>query len=132
VKNLFGIQDKWISTSTRGEQWLILVRFLLLFELLLVRALLCLERPLLFLELLLELGVGSLETQVFRPLVVDALFQSSESLVITRNFLQFFSFLLRVSDHILHKRRDRVKTIQQCIQADKYTGLTMVKSYSSL
>jgi hypothetical protein len=90
VKSFFRIQDKSISASTRGEQWLTLVRFLLLFELLLMRALLCLERPSLFLELLLELGVGSLETQVFRPLVVDVLFQSSEFLVITRNFPQFF------------------------------------------
>jgi hypothetical protein len=90
VQSFFRIQDKWISTSTQGEQRLTLVRFLLLFELLLVRALLCLERPLMFLELSLELGVSSLEAQVFRPLVVDALFQSSESLVITLNFLQFF------------------------------------------
>jgi hypothetical protein len=90
VQSFFRIQDKWISTSTRGEQWLTLVHFHLLFELLLVRALLCLGRPLLFLELSLELGVGFLKTQVFCPLVVDAFFQSSESLVITRNFPQFF------------------------------------------
>jgi hypothetical protein len=54
-----------------------------------MRALLCLERPSLFLELSLELGVGSLETQVFHPLVIDALFQNSEFLVITRNFPPF-------------------------------------------
>jgi hypothetical protein len=66
------------------------VRFLLLFELLLVRVLLCLERLLLFLELLLELGVSFLEIQVLCLLVVDARFQSSEFLVITHNFPQFF------------------------------------------
>jgi hypothetical protein len=75
-----------ISASTRGEQWLTLVLFLLLFELLLVRVLLCLERLLLFLELSLELRVGFLEIQVLRLLIVDALFQSSEFLVITHNF----------------------------------------------
>jgi hypothetical protein len=118
---------------------------------------LLLERPLLFLELLLELRVGSLEVlhvvlqepclsspfllqlvelplqiQVLRLLIVDALFQSSEFLVTTHNCPQFFLFLLRVSDHILHKREDRVKTIRQSIQADKFSGLTMAKSYSSL
>jgi hypothetical protein len=104
-----------MNASTRGKQWLTLVRFLLLFKLLLVCIPLLLECPLLFLELLLELGVGSLEVlhvilqepclsspfllqlvelplqiQVLHLLVVDALFQSSEFLVTTHNCPQFF------------------------------------------
>jgi hypothetical protein len=66
------------------------VCFLLLLELLLVRVLLRLERLLLFLELSLELGVGFLEMQVLRLLVVNTSFQSSNFLVITYNFPQFF------------------------------------------
>jgi hypothetical protein len=68
------------------KQWPTLVRFLLLLELLLVRAFLCLECFLLFLELSLELGEGFLEMQVLRLLVADASFQGNEFLVITHNF----------------------------------------------
>jgi hypothetical protein len=53
-EDIFRMQDKLLSESTRGKKGLALVHLLLFFELLLV----CL---LLFLELFLELGVGLLE-----------------------------------------------------------------------
>jgi hypothetical protein len=112
VKVFFRIQDKLLSESTRGQKGLTLVRFLLLFELLLV----C---HLLFLELFLELGVGfleitqvvleesclssplllqhvklSLKIAVFRLLYGYALLPGSKLLVTTHDCFQLLGFLL--------------------------------------
>jgi hypothetical protein len=64
----------------------------------------CLELPLLFLELLLELDVDLLEMHILRSLVIKASSQGSKFLAVTGKGLQFFYLLLRVGDHTLHKK----------------------------
>jgi hypothetical protein len=80
------------------------VHFLLLLELLLVRVLMCLELPLMFLELLLELGVDLLEMRVLHPLVVKAFFQGSKFLAVAGKGFQFLCLHPGVVDHSLHKK----------------------------
>jgi hypothetical protein len=94
VKSFFGIQDKLINASTRGKQWLTLVRLPLIFDLLLVRFFL-LSEPLLVcfplhLELFSEFGIRLLEGADLCFIVGDAPFQGGELLVITHNGFQLF------------------------------------------
>jgi hypothetical protein len=94
VKSFFRIQDKLINASTRGKQWLTLVRLPLVFELLLVRFFL-LSVPLLVrfplhLELFSEFGIRLLEGADLCFVVGDAPFQGSELLVITHDGFQLF------------------------------------------
>jgi hypothetical protein len=94
VKSFFRIQDKLINASTRGKQWLTLVRLPLIFELLLVHFFL-LSEPLLVrfplhLELFSEFGIRLLEGADLCFVVGDAPFQGGELSVITHNGSQLF------------------------------------------
>jgi hypothetical protein len=91
VQSFFRILDKLSNTSTRGKQWLTLVRSFLLFELLLVCS------PL-HLELFSEFEVRFLERAVLCSFIGEALFQGSKFLVTTHNGFQSLRFLLGVGD----------------------------------
>jgi hypothetical protein len=83
----------------------------------------CLELPLLFLELLLELDIDLLEMRVLRPLIVKASSQGSKFLVVAGKGLQFFCLFLGVGDHTLHKKGNPDK------QLDIVTDRKVFRSY---
>jgi hypothetical protein len=122
VKSFFRTQDKLINANTRGKQWLTLVRFPLIFELLLVHFFLLSELLLvrfpLHLELFSELGIRFLEGADLCFVIGDAPFQGGELLVITHNDFQLLRFLLGVGDHILYKEGNSDKQLDSVYQQE--------------